>query len=157
LQINVCSLALLGYHYQEASDVCEQSLSYREPGTRASLAFTTHGKAVGRLSVATNARWYEAEGKECEHTEWHQGVVWGGVAENCQQYLTVGRQVCVEGSLQSRQYEDKNGEQRNVTEIVAQRVLFLGDGKNLSESEPEQGRVNDVWESDPSACEEVPW
>jgi len=121
------------------------------------LRYTTTGKAVGRLSVATNARWYDAEGKERDHTEWHQVVVWGKSAENCHQYLTVGRQVCLEGALRSRQYPDKDGQQRTVSEIIAQRVVFLGDGKSPRAQEPEQESAADVVASDPSGFEEVPW
>jgi len=63
----------------------------------------------------------------------------------------------IKEALQTRQYADKDGQQRHVTEIVAQRVLFLGDGKSLSETEPEQGRVDDSVASDPSPFDEVPW
>src|SRR4051812_15028781 len=103
------------------------------------LRYTTNRKAVCRLSVATNARWYDSKGKEREHTEWHQVVTWGKIAENCQQYLTSGRQVFVEGSLHTRQYEGKDGQPRKVTEITAQRVVFLSTGEGVGETEPEQG------------------
>lgn len=88
------------------------------------LRYTASGKPVGRLSLATNAHWHDAEGKEREHAEWHQVVVWNRIAENCQQYLSVGSQVFIEGSLHTRRYEDKDGQQRTVTEIVVQRVVF---------------------------------
>jgi len=121
------------------------------------LRLTASGKAVGKLSVATNARWSDAAGHAHEHTEWHQVVVWGRLAENCHQYLTVGRQVCVEGALQTRKYADKDGQPRTVTEVVAQRVVFLGVGEGVRAAEPEQGRVGEAWEGELGAGEEVPW
>jgi single-strand DNA-binding protein len=70
----------------------------------------------------------DQEGKRQERTEWHNIVVWGKQAENCGQYLAKGRQVYIEGSIRSRSYDDKEGNKRYVTEIVAQRVQFLGGG-----------------------------
>ncbi|MGH7895985.1 MAG: single-stranded DNA-binding protein, partial [Candidatus Binatia bacterium] len=64
-----------------------------------------------------------------DRTEWHNIVVWGKQAESCGQYLAKGRQVFVEGSVRSRQYDDKEGQKRYITEIIAQRVQFLGGGR----------------------------
>lgn len=88
--------------------------------------FTPGGQAVATFSVATSERWKDKSGQPQERTEWHKVVVWGQQAENCSQYLSKGRQVCVEGRLQTRQWEDKEGNKRTTTEIVAQRVLFIG-------------------------------
>ncbi len=70
----------------------------------------------------------DAEGQRQERTEWHNIVVWGKQGETCGQYLAKGRQVFVEGSIRSRSYDDKSGNKRYVTEIIAQRVRFLGGG-----------------------------
>ena len=72
--------------------------------------------------------WNDAEGQRQERTEWHNVVVWGKQAETCGQYLAKGRQVFVEGSVRTRQYDDKEGNRRYMTEIIAQRVQFLGGG-----------------------------
>lgn len=86
---------------------------------------TPNGKACCKFPLATSEVWTTESGKQ-ERTEWHQIVVWGKSAENCGQYLTKGRQVYVEGALRSRSYDAKDGTTRSVTEIVSQRVQFLG-------------------------------
>jgi single-strand DNA-binding protein len=91
------------------------------------VRFLASGQAVARLSVATNEKWKDAAGELKERTDWHNVVVWGKTAEHCGQYLTKGRQVYVEGSIRTRDYE-KDGVKRYITEVVAQRVQFLGGG-----------------------------
>jgi len=98
---------------------------------------TQSGRTVANFSVATTDSWSMGEDRQ-ERTEWHQVVVWGKSAEACGQYLTKGRQVLVEGRLQTRRYEDKDGVTRYVTEIVAQQVQFMG-GKNGNGSGGGQG------------------
>lgn len=89
--------------------------------------FTPSGQPVATFNIATTERWKDkANGQPQERTEWHRIVVWGQQAENCSQYLAKGRSVYVEGRLQTRQWEDKDGHKRYTTEIIAQRVLFLG-------------------------------
>ena len=90
------------------------------------VRFTPSGKAVARFPVATSEAWNDSGGQRQERTEWHQIVVWGKQGENCGQFLAKGRQVYIEGTIRSRQYDDKNGTRRYVTEIIAQRVQFLG-------------------------------
>jgi single-strand DNA-binding protein len=92
------------------------------------VRFTQTGSAVANFSIATSEQWNDRDGKRQERTEWHNIVVWGKQAETCGQYLAKGRQVYVEGSIRTRSYDDKNGNKRYVTEIVAQRVRFLGGG-----------------------------
>ncbi len=96
----------------------------RDPEVR----FTSSGRALARFPIATSEVWVDAEGHRQERTEWHNIVVWGKQGETCGQYLAKGRQVFVEGSIRSRSYDDKSGNKRYVTEIVAQRVRFLGGG-----------------------------
>jgi single-strand DNA-binding protein len=96
----------------------------RDPEVR----FTQDGRAVARFSVATTERWTDPQGQRQERTEWHNIVVWGKQAETCGQYLSKGRQVFVEGSIRSRSYDDKDGNKRYITEIVARDVRFLGGG-----------------------------
>ncbi len=83
------------------------------------------GATVTRLSVATSENWVDKGGQKQERTEWHRIVVWGKLAEICGKYLAKGRQVYVEGKLQTRSWED-NGQKKYSTEIVASTVQFLG-------------------------------
>jgi single-strand DNA-binding protein len=93
------------------------------------LRFTPSGRAVAKFSLATSEQWTTPEGQRQDRTEWHNIVVWGKQAETCGQYLSKGRQVYIEGSIRSRQYDDKEGQKRWITEVVAQRVQFLGGGR----------------------------
>lgn len=90
------------------------------------VRFTPGGKAVAKFPVATSERWTDQEGNKQERTEWHNVVVWGKQAETCGQYLAKGRQVFIEGSIRTRQYDDKDGNKRYITEVVARDVRFLG-------------------------------
>jgi single-strand DNA-binding protein len=93
------------------------------------LRFTPSGRAVARFSLATSEQWTDQQGQKQDRTEWHNVVVWGKQAETCGQYLSKGRQVFIEGSIRSRQYDDKEGQKRYITEVIAQRVQFLGGGR----------------------------
>jgi single-strand DNA-binding protein len=90
------------------------------------LRFTPSGRAVARFPVATSEQWTDANGQRQDRTEWHNIVVWGKQAETCGQYLSKGRQVFLEGSIRTRNYDDKEGQKRYITEVIAQRVQFLG-------------------------------
>lgn len=88
------------------------------------------GGTVTRLSVATSENWVDKEGQKQERTEWHRIVVWGRLAEICGKHLSKGRQVYVEGRLQTRSWEDQQGQKRYSTEIVANTVQFLDSGRS---------------------------
>ena len=94
----------------------------RDPEVR----YTQSGQAVASFTVATTETWTGRESDRQERTDWHNIVVWGKQAETCGQYLSKGRQVYIEGSIRPRSYEDRDGNKRYITEIVAQRVQFLG-------------------------------
>jgi single-strand DNA-binding protein len=96
----------------------------RDPEVR----FTPNGRARATFSVATTERWVDQQGQKQEKTEWHNIVVWGKQAETCGQYLAKGRQVYVEGRITNRSYDDKDGNKRYISEIVARDVRFLGGG-----------------------------
>ena len=81
---------------------------------------------VASMTVATSETWNDANGLRQERTEWHNVSAWGKLAEICAQHLAKGRQVYVEGRIQSREYQDKEGQQRKVVEIKADQVVFLG-------------------------------
>jgi single-strand DNA-binding protein len=97
--------------------------------------FTGSGAAVTTFNIATTERWNDNQGQKQERTEWHRIVVWGKQAENCAQYLSKGRPVYIEGRLQTRQWDDKDGNKRYTTEVVAQRVQFLGSGQGRGNTE----------------------
>lgn len=90
------------------------------------LRYIPSGMAVANLNIATNETWTDKSGEKKEKTEWHRVVVWGKQAEVLNSYLTKGRQVYVEGSLQTRSWDDKSGTKRFSTEVRANRVLMLG-------------------------------
>ncbi len=90
------------------------------------LRYTQGGSAVTNFTLATNEKWKDKDGNNQERTEWHRIVVWGKQAESCAQYLQKGRSVYVEGRLQTRDWEDKEGHKRQTTEITALTVQFLG-------------------------------
>jgi single-strand DNA-binding protein len=91
------------------------------------LRYTQSGTPVASLSVATTRKWRNKQTNELvEETEWHRVSVFGQQAEHCNNYLSKGRQVYVEGRLRTRSYEDKDGIKRYSTEIVADTVQFLG-------------------------------
>ncbi len=90
------------------------------------VRYTASGQAVATIRLATNERWTDKAGTSQERTEWHRVVVWGKQAEQCKEYLSKGRQIFVDGRLQTRDWTDKEGNKRYTTEIVARRVLFLG-------------------------------
>lgn len=90
------------------------------------LRYTQSGQAVATFSIATTDRWRDKDGANQEKTEWHRIVVWGKTAENCAQYLQKGRSAYIEGRIQSNDWEDKEGNKRTTTEIIAQSVQFLG-------------------------------
>ncbi|NCN26152.1 single-stranded DNA-binding protein [bacterium] len=86
---------------------------------------TPQGMAVGNFPIATSESWNDKSGQKQERTEWHRIVVWGKLAELCQRYLSKGRKAYVEGRLQTRAWDDKDGNKRYTTEIVATTVQFL--------------------------------
>ena len=97
-------------------------------GRDAELRYTPGGSAVATLNLATTEVWNDKGGQRQEKTEWHRIVLWGKQAESLQEYLTKGKQIYVEGRLQTRQWDDKDGNKRYTTEIKADRITLLGGG-----------------------------
>jgi single-strand DNA-binding protein len=122
------------------------------------VRFTQTGSAVANFSIATSEQWNDRDGKRQERTEWHNIVVWGKQAETCGQYLAKGRQVYVEGSIRTRSYDDKTGAKRYVTEIVAQRIRFLGGGGGTRMApEMDQGGAEDMGSGGPPIDDDIPF
>ena len=94
-------------------------------GSEPEMRYTPSGRPVTSFRVATNWRYTTAEGERREETEWFSVVSWGKLAEQCNQYLTKGRLVFVEGRLRLRTWEGQDGQKRSRNEIVAERVKFL--------------------------------
>lgn len=99
------------------------------------LRYTPNGAAVANFSLATSEQWTDKTGQKQERTEWHRVVVWGKLAELCNQYLSKGRQAFVEGSLQTRAWDAKDGGKRYTTEIIARNIQFIGGQASTDRSE----------------------
>jgi len=97
-------------------------------GRDSELRYTPGGAAVATLNLATTEVWNDRNNQRQEKTEWHRVVLWGKQAESLQEYLTKGKQIYVEGRLQTRQWDDKDGNKRYTTEIKADRITLLGGG-----------------------------
>ena len=96
------------------------------------VRYTPGGQAVANFTIATNENWTDKQGQKQERTEWHRIVVWGKAAENCGEYLSKGRQVYIEGRLQTREWTNKEGAKQYTTEVVANPVggvIFLSGGE----------------------------
>jgi len=108
-------------------------------GNDPEIRYTTGGTPVGNFRLATTERWTNKNGERGERTEWHRIVVWGKLAEICAEYLVKGKQVYIEGRLQTRQWEDKEGTKRFTTEVTANNMVMLGRaGDRVEVSEPQR-------------------
>lgn len=104
-------------------------------GHDAELRHTESNQSVANFDIATSESWTDKSGEKQERTEWHKIVLWGKVAEALAQYLVKGKKVYVEGSLQTRKWEDKSGNSRKTTEVKAQQVRLLGGGGGSGEAQ----------------------
>jgi single-strand DNA-binding protein len=107
------------------------------------MRYTPSGAPVANFTLATNDVWTDKAGQKQERTEWHRIVVWGKTAEIAGQYLSKGKQVYVEGSLQTREWNDRDGNKRQTTEIRAQRVIMLGRGEGRAAAAGESARPSE--------------
>jgi single-strand DNA-binding protein len=105
-------------------------------GRDAELRYTPGGAPVATLNMATTEVWNDKGGQRQEKTEWHRVVLWGKTAESLSEYLVKGKQVYVEGRLQTRQWDDKDGNKRYTTEIRGDRVVLLGGGGGGGQRQP---------------------
>ena len=107
----------------------------RDPETR----YMPEGGAVTNISIATTDAWKDKNGEKQEKTEWHRVAFFGKLAEIAGEYLKKGSQVYVEGRLQTRKWQDKDGQDRYTTEIVADRMQMLGSRQGMGGGEREGG------------------
>ena len=109
-------------------------------GKEPEMRFTPSGKPVTSFNVAVNSKFGESES-----TEWFSIVAWNKLAETCNQYLVKGQQVFVEGRLQTRSWEGQDGEKKYRTEVIANKVLFLGQRKQGEEPEETPEKTEDLF------------
>jgi len=111
------------------------------------LRYTSNGIAVASFSIATNEAWKDQDGNLQERTEWHNIVAWRRLAEICGEYLKKGKRVYIEGKIQTRSYDDKNGVKRYMTEVVADDLIMLdgpsGAGGSSGGSSQQSATVNE--------------
>ena len=106
-------------------------------GSDPEIKISASGSTIANFTLATNERWKNSEGVQQEQTEWHRVVAFGRLAEICGEYLHKGRQVYIEGRLQTRSWEDKEGTKRYMTEIVLRDMQMLGiKGETVMEDIP---------------------
>ncbi len=116
------------------------------------LRYTQNGQAVANFTLATTENWNDrGSGERVERTEWHRIVVWGKSGENCAKYLAKGRTVYVEGRLQTREWEDREGQKRRTTEINAQTVQFLGGPRGSGGARDAREAPDDVQAANPAS------
>ncbi len=94
------------------------------------MRYTPSGRPVTSFSVVTTRTWVSTEGERHEESEWFNVVAWGNLAEICNQHLSKGQQVYIEGRLQTRGWEDEDGKKHYRTELVANEMIVLGDRRN---------------------------
>lgn len=108
------------------------------------MRYTPAGRPVTSFSVATSRSWTTADGERHTETEWFNVVAWGSLAEICNQYLKKGQQVYIEGRLQTRRWEDEEGNKRSSVEVVAREMIMLGERREKAVGEAETGAEAEV-------------
>lgn len=97
------------------------------------------GQQVARFNLATSENWVDKTGQKQERTEWHRIVLWGKLAELAGKYLSKGRQVYIEGKMQTRSWEDQQGQKKYTTEVVANTLQFLGSNNERTTTTSNEG------------------
>jgi single-strand DNA-binding protein len=121
------------------------------------LRYTQGGQAVANFTLATTENWTSKGGEREERTEWHRIVAWGRTAELCAQYLAKGRTVYIEGRLQTREWENKEGQKQRTTEVNALTVQFLGGPRGAAAGgQRPPGRTGGGAELDAGSPEDAP-
>ncbi|MFN4083883.1 MAG: single-stranded DNA-binding protein [Bacteroidia bacterium] len=99
-------------------------------GSAPEVIKTANGKKLAKFSLATNEIYTDPSGKRVSETQWHNLIAWGKQADLAEKYLTKGKEIAIEGKLTNRNYTDKNGQKRYVTEVQVNEILLLGNTKN---------------------------
>ena len=136
-------------------------------GRDAEMRFTSGGTPVATVSLATTEKFTDKEGQKREDTQWHRIVIWGKTAQSLHEYLTKGKQIYVEGRIQTREWTDKEGKAVKTTEIRADRIVLLGGGGGESrgarggggarERQPEHADTGDMTPVDAPHDDDIPF
>jgi single-strand DNA-binding protein len=119
------------------------------------LKYTPSGTPVAKFTLATDEVFKDQSGEQQKHTEWHNIVAWKRLAEICGEYLTKGKQVYIEGSIRSRQWEDQSGNKRTAYEIVARDMRMLGSKAEAERAAAERAPAERVAEPERPAEPEI--
>src|SRR4030043_2240649 len=107
------------------------------------MRYTPSGKPVTTFSVATSRAWNTSEGEKRTETEWFNVVAWSSLAEICKQYLTKGQQVYIEGRLQTRHWDDKEGDKKTPGKIVTDEMIILSERRETGETSAESESIEE--------------
>lgn len=120
-------------------------------GSDPEIKYTQSGSPIANLRIATDESYTDRNGQRQERTEWHTVIAFQRTAEICQQYLHKGSLVYIEGKLQTRKWQDKNGQERYTTEIQCQRLQMLERRQEApaQQSAPQQAHEEPGWEEVP--------
>jgi single-strand DNA-binding protein len=118
-------------------------------GRDAEMRFTAGGTPVATVSLATTEKFTDRDGQKREDTQWHRIVIWGKTAESLHEYLTKGKQIYVEGRIQTREWTDKEGKPAKTTEIRADKIVLLGGGGGGGGGGPRASRERHADEAGP--------
>lgn len=121
------------------------------------MRYTPSGKPVTTFSVAVSRSWNSADGERHNETEWFNVVAWGTLAEICKQYLVKGQQVYVEGRLQTRRWDDKEGVKHTSVEIVASEMMMLGDRRDSNNNHSQEAENTSADPATGAAEDEFPF
>lgn len=125
-------------------------------GADPEIRYTPSGTAVANFNIATSENWTNKEGKKETKTEWHKIVTFGKLAEICGEYLSKGKQIYVEGRIQTRQWDDRDGNKRYTTEIVANTMQMLGRPGDKPQESPQE-EPPQAGEPAPPELDDVPF
>ena len=112
-------------------------------GHEPEMRYTPSGRPLTKFQLAVNRSWKSADGEKKTETEWFNVVTWGKLAEICNQYLTKGQQVYIEGRLHTRQWQDEEGSNHSSVEVIAQEMLMLNSKSGEQDSEPDEGVLSE--------------
>jgi len=120
------------------------------------MRYTPSGKPVTTFSIAVSRAWSSADGERHNETEWFSVVAWSNLAETCKQYLSKGQRVYVEGRLQTRRWDDKEGQKHTSVEIVASEMIML-DRKDSTNNQSQEAEANSEGGASAASEEEFPF
>ena len=112
-------------------------------GHEPEMRYTPSGRPLTKFQLAVNRSWKSADGEKKTETEWFNVVTWGKLAEICNQYLSKGQQVYIEGRLHTRQWQDEEGSNQSSVEVIAQEMLMLNSKSGEQDTEPAEGVLSE--------------